>query len=284
MRWIEWSTLMLVLATATATATAQAGVLDRARETRTIRLGYRLDAQPFSFTDPAGLPAGYSVALCTAVVGAVKAAVGQPELKVEWKLVGTEDRFAALARGDVDLLCSADSVTLGRRAEVDFSLFTFATGETLLYRANGPHDFAGLAGHKVGVRAGTNSEDALRKALAGAHLGAIEVVGVPSHADGIERLAKGEFAAYFGDGAILLWQWLQSPSRADLKIAERTFSIEPYALPLPKGDDEFRLLVDRTLAKLYRSGEIAGIFDATFKGAEPSPLVQAVYRLNGLAD
>ena len=280
MRLIGWGALALLMTM----ATAEAGVLDRARDTRTIRMGYRVDAEPFSFRDAGGLPAGYTVALCTAVVGAVKEAVNQPDLKVEWKPVGTEDRFTALTRGDVDLLCSADTVTLGRRNEVDFSLFTFATGETLLYRADGPHDFAGLSGHKVGVRAGTTAEDDLRKALAGTGLGGIEIVGVPSHAEGVARLARGEFAAYFGDGAILLWQWLQSPARADLKLAERSFSIEPYALVLRKDDDAFRLLVDRTLAGLYRSGEIARIFDTTFKGAAPSALVQALYRLNGLSE
>ena len=47
---------------------AQAGVLERAKETGELRIGYRTDAQPFSFKDSEGKAAGYSVDLCRAVV------------------------------------------------------------------------------------------------------------------------------------------------------------------------------------------------------------------------
>jgi hypothetical protein len=39
-------------------------------------------------------------------------------------------------------------------------------------------------------------------------------------------------------------------------MAERPLGIEHYALPLPKGDEAFRLLVDRTLARIFRPGRI----------------------------
>ena len=77
---------------------------------------------------------------------------------------------------------------------------------------------------------------------------------MPDHTDGIERLASGEFAAYFGDGAILLYQLLQSPFRDRLRLSDKVLSFEPYALALPKGDEAFRLVADRALAKLSRTG------------------------------
>ena len=56
--------------------TASAGVLDRAKETGELRIAYRDDAQPFSFTDAQGKAAGYSVALCGAVAREAAAEIG----------------------------------------------------------------------------------------------------------------------------------------------------------------------------------------------------------------
>jgi polar amino acid transport system substrate-binding protein/glutamate/aspartate transport system substrate-binding protein len=263
---------------------AAAGVLDRAKETGTIRLAYRADAIPFSADDAAGLPFGYSVELCKSVVEAARAATGRTDLRIEWRRLGTDDRFDSVARGEVDLLCSADTVTLGRREQVGFSLPTFVSGATLLYRADGPSTFEALAGQKVGVRAGTTTEEQLRKGLAQAGIAA-DVVPVPSHEEGVRRLAAGELAAYFGDGPILLFQLFKSPDRERLKLSQVTLSVEVYALALPKDDDAFRLVVDRTLARLYRSHEIERVFVASFgTDAHPNELLSALYVLNALPE
>jgi ABC-type amino acid transport substrate-binding protein len=272
----------IAVAVALSCSGATAGVLDRAHDTGTLRLGYRADTPPFSHADSAGLPAGYSIELCKIVVEAAKAATGRADLGIEWRLVGTEDRFDALAKGDIDLLCSADTITLGRREQVGFSAPTFVAGASLLYRADGPSTFGELAGKKVGVRASTTTEEQLRKGLAEGGIAA-EVVPVQSHEEGVRRLAADELAAYFGDGPILLFQLLQSPDREQLRLSELTLSAEVYGLALPRDDDAFRLVVDRALASLYRSGEIERVLEASF-GAKvrPSDLLRALYILNGL--
>src|SRR5687768_16508252 len=164
-------------------APAGAGVLDRARETGELRLGYRADAQPFSMKDDAGVAQGYSVDLCRAVASATAAAVGRPELKtVEVELAAAE-RLDAVRDGRVDILCEATTVTLTRRAELDFSLPTFATGATLVYREDGPTRFEDLGGRKVGVLASSTTEANLDAAFERAGITA-EVVAVSSHADG----------------------------------------------------------------------------------------------------
>jgi ABC-type amino acid transport substrate-binding protein len=198
--------------------------------------------------------------------------------------VGTGDRLSAVPDGKADILCEATSVTFARRAAMDFSLLTFATGATLLYPVDGVAKFEDLAGKKVGVLAGSTTEAGLKKALATAGIAA-EVVAVPSHTDGTQRLASGEFAAYFGDGAILLYHLMQSPFRDRLRLSDKVLSFEPYALGLPKGDDAFRLVADRALAKLSRSGEVARMFEASFgAGAKPSDLIKAMWILNSIPE
>lgn len=261
---------------------AEAGVLERVHETGRFVVGVRSDAAPFARIGTDGEPAGFSVELCRKVAGAVADAVGRP-IEVEVRYVSAADRFTRLAAGEVDLLCGPDTITLGRRAEIDFSIPTFVSGASLLYRADGPKRFEDLAGRKVGVLAGTTTEQLLARALESSRLAAT-IVTVADHEEGLRQLLAGELDAYFGDGAVLLYHWLASPGRERLKLSDRGLSVELYGLPVPKGDDDFRLLVDRTLAKLYRTGQIRRIFEASFGPAEPGPLVEQLWLLFGLGE
>ncbi len=263
---------------------AAAGVLERAKESGEIRIGYRLDAEPFSFKNSEGRAAGYSVDLCRAAVAEAAVALGVAELKtVEVQVTGA-DRLDAVQQGKIDLLCEATTLTLSRRENVDFSLPTFATGASLLYPKDGAKSFDQLEGKKVGVLAGSTTEDGLKKALEAAKISAT-IVAVPTHTDGIERLANGELAAYFGDGAILLYQLVQSPFRDRLLMSDKVLSFEPYALAVPKGDDDFRLVVDRALARLSRTGEVGTIFQRNFgEGAKPSKLIEALWVLDAVPE
>jgi ABC-type amino acid transport substrate-binding protein len=69
------------------------------------------------------------------------------------------------------------------------------------------------------------------------------------------------------------------------KLLDEDFSIEQYALMLPRGDPDFRLAVNRVLARLYRTGEIRRVYDRWLGplGA-PSPLLSATYFIQGLAE
>jgi polar amino acid transport system substrate-binding protein len=262
-------------------AAAQAQTLERVKSTGTFTIGYREDAVPYSYKNELGEPAGYSVELCREIATSVKDALGLAEIKVVYKPVTTEDRFKAVQDGRIDILCGAATVTLSRRELVDFSLFTFIDGASVLLRADSPNDLKGLAGKKIGVRGSTTTEEALRNTLKQENIAA-EVVTVESHQDGLQRLQKGQIAAYFGDRAILLFLLRESHDK-DLRVSDRFFTFEPYGLALAMDDHEFRLLVDRTLSALYRSGKIHAIFTHAFgEKAKESDLLKALYIINGL--
>jgi ABC-type amino acid transport substrate-binding protein len=54
---------------------------------------------------------------------------------------------------------------------------------------------------------------------------------------------------------------------------------------LPRDDSDFRLAVDRALSHIYRSGEVASIFQRTFGGkAEPSQILRTHYVISALPD
>jgi ABC-type amino acid transport substrate-binding protein len=262
---------------------AGAATLDRVRESGTLKIGYREDAAPFSFADKSGLPAGYTLALCDAVLAALRKELQRDDIKPEYVLVTADDRFEAVKSGKIDLLCGATTVTLERRKEVDFSLITFVTGSSVLYRKDGPSNFLELVGKKVGVRAGTTTEDGLKHALQEAGIEA-QVVAVQSHEEGRDMLEKGEIEAYFADRAILAMLGAQSTQPENLVLSDRFFSYEPYALALQRGDSDFRLMVDSTLARLYRSQAIGRIYQASFGKAHMSDLLRATYTLQALPE
>ena len=260
-----------------------AGTLERVRQTETFKIGYRTDAPPFSYNSAIGEPSGYIVDLCREVAAAAKRALGLKDLKVEYVTVTAKDRFDAVASGRVDLLCEATTVTLARRKLVDFSLMTFIDGASVMVRSDGPQSFKALGGHKIGVHAGTTTEDELRRTLADLKVAA-DLVPVADHEEGLKRLESGELAAYFADRAILTYLYLRAGSPSSLHISKEYFSREPYALALARGDDDFRLLVDRALAHLYRGGAIGPIFARSFGKAKASELLQALYAINALPE
>jgi polar amino acid transport system substrate-binding protein/glutamate/aspartate transport system substrate-binding protein len=261
-----------------------AGVLDRVAQEKTIRIAYREDAPPFSFKDKIGEPAGFMVDLCRAVAKKLAEQGNSSSLNVLYVPVTATDRFDAITQQKADLLCEPTSATLSRRQLVDFSIPTFLDGASLMVRADGPKKLDELAGRKVGVAAGTTTEESLRNSLKDAGIGT-DIVAAKTHRDGLEMLDEGKISAYFADRSILLFLIKDSKAPEKLRLADDYLSVEPYALALPRGDSDFRLAVDRALSHIYRSGEIGPIFERTFGGkAKPSQILQTLYLISGLPD
>lgn len=273
----------IVLATAFIAPSVFAGTLDRVRDSGVFKIGYRTDAAPYSYKTALGEAAGYSVDLCRNVAVAVKKSLGMDEIAIDYVPITAENRFKAVQDGRIDILCGATTATLSRRELVDFSLATFIDGASVMSMADGPKGFEELAGKNVGVRGGTTTEEGLRKTLERLTVRA-EVVPVKSHDDGLDKLKKGELSAYFADRGILLHLMSGSEKPESLRVGTDYFSYEPYALALQRGDDEFRLVVDAALARIYRTGAIVPIFRNSFGNAEPSDVLRTLYLINGLPE
>ena len=264
-------------------AAAQAdGTLDRIKETGEIRLAYRADASPFSY-ELDGKPSGYSVNLCLEVAKRLKEDLNLPQLAASFVKVTAESRFDAIVEGQADLLCEATTATLSRRERVDFSIYTFVSGASLVIRPGGPTSVDTLAGHKIGVLGGTTTLQALDETLRENAITA-DVIVVKTHDEGFEKLEKDEITAYFGDRTILEDRLRRVPSDSELLLADNYLTIEPYALAMPI-DHEFRLAVDRALSHLFRTGGMIKVFRKSFDPkAKPSDLIKMLSRVSGLPD
>jgi ABC-type amino acid transport substrate-binding protein len=282
-------------------APAPGGVVSRIRNTGRLTLGYRADARPFSYANESGMPAGYSVALCQKVADAAKHDLGLPALKIDWIPVAFEQRFGALRLGEIDLMCGADTVTLARRAEADFSIPIFPGGIGALLRSDSsPRLRDVLSGrgqpfHPVWranatqllqsrdftVITGTTAQTWLSKRMSDLDVVA-RVAPVNSYNEGIQRVLNRRSDVLFGDRAILLDAAKRQSGARDLVVLDRLFSYEPLALALAPGDDEFRLLVDRALSRFYRSAEFATVYTNSFP--EPDETTLTFFRWNALPE
>lgn len=276
--------LIAIAAGTLAVSAAAAGTLDNIRKSGVLKLGYRADAPPFSYKNSIGEATGYSVTLCRSVAAQIKQHYKLDKLTIEYVPVTAENRFQSVQDGKIDLLCGATTATLSRREKVDFSLPTFVDGAGALLHREGPQTLGALEGGKIGVRAGTTTEDALRSTVEKMSI-SVETVAVKDHRDGISKLLNKEVSAYFADRAILFFLVMGSGSADKLFLSDRHLTYEPYALALRKGDSDFRLAVDRALSRLYRSGAIATVFTSTFgAGAKPSNELRALFRTNALLE
>ena len=285
------------LAQKTGTAAAAASsTLTRIKQAGRIKFGYQADARPFSFRDQSGNPAGFTVALCKKVADEVKAELGLQTLTVEWVAVGSADRFTAVSTGKIDAFCGADSDTWSRREAVAFSLPVFPGGIGALLRKDAPERLSEVLNQRppasptwrasAGQLLQTQTFAVIQGTTAQTWLGAkvnefklaSKVAPVTTYDAGIAAVLDRSASVFFADRAILLDAITHNPSGSKLEVLDRLFTYEAFALPLPRGDEVFRALVDQTLSRLYPTSEFRTLFVQSF--GEPTADIVTFYRWN----
>lgn len=279
--WLGRAAMLATLAWLALPAAA-AGTLDKVRDTGKLTLGYRADARPFAFSDGTK-PAGFSVALCEKVADAVKLELKLPALAVEYVPLTAANRFDAVQQGRVDLSCGTDTPTLGRRALVDFSIPIFYADTGALLRSDADRwlrdaleerpdpehpvwrGAPGIFGSNVVFAAigGTTIEQSLIDGLRVRRITAT-VVPVPDYAAGVKMVRERRATAMFGDRQVLVDAAKSGAGGSELIVLEHRFTRELLALALRRGDDAFRLLVDKSLSRLFRSPDMGPLYSDYF--------------------
>ena len=292
---------VLAQQTGPATQSAASTTLERIRQTGRVKIGYRTDARPFSFNDGSGAPSGYSVALCRLIADALKAEPGLASVQIDWAPVTAGDRFRAVQNGQIDLLCSADTVTVSRRNEVSFSIPIFPGGlgavirsdtsarlrEVLSGRGQPYRPVWRAAATRVlqakafSAVSGTTTEKWLT-----ARMRELEVIAevslVNSYDDGLRALLDRRLDVFFGERAVLLDAARRHASARDLVVVDRLFTYEPLAVAFARGDEQLRLIVDQTLSRFYGSGKLGELYTQWF--GEPDATTLTFFRWNTLPE
>ena len=276
---------LALLCALVAPALAQTGTLEKIRRDGAITLGYIENAAPFSSVDAKGEPQGYSVDLCREIARGIGAQLGLAKLDTRWVALTIQNRLEAVSSRRVDIECSTTTWTLGRQRNVDFSLITFVDGGSVLTTAgSGLGRLADLSGKRVAVIKGTTTEQALRASLA-RYAPNAEVLTVTTRPEGVKLVEEAKVDGFAADRTTLVGAVLARPGGKSYRLLDEDFSIEPYVFTLPSGDHEYRLAVNRVLARLFRSGEIAKVYERWLGPlGPPSALLSATYFVQGIAE
>lgn len=219
------------------------------------------------------------------MIAGIARAVGEPNLKVNWKIGTTAERLAMVADGRAELECGNTTPTLGRMKGVDFSSMVFVDSSGLMVRRDAKATrFGELGGKKIAVIGGTTTETRLRDALKERLVNA-EVIRVRESAEAMTMLDAGSVDAFASDKLKLVGAALQSKDAKALAVLEENISLEPYAFAVPRNDSAYRLEVNRALAQVFSGGELQSIFGRWFGSlGPPSGLLLSLYALNALPE
>ncbi len=281
-------TVSLLLVFAAANAASHVDTLQRIAETGEIRIGFVPDAPPLSYLDGDGNAVGYSIDLCRHITSRVRKELNLEEINIVFTpLVSMEDRLSAIENGDIDIECGATTVTLTRRERVDFTLMTFITGSAVLSRKANPIDTVDdVSGSKIAVLGGTTTEDVMRSVIEVNEF-KVTLKLIDTHEEGMQLLNAGKVDGYASDRAMLIGQVFSDQNASNKYALTRTaFSFEPYAMMVPRGDTEFRLIADKALASLFRTARIRRLYHEWFgRYGEPlSPIVEAMYQFQAVGE
>ncbi|HWM43897.1 MAG TPA: amino acid ABC transporter substrate-binding protein [Burkholderiales bacterium] len=261
------------------------GRLKRIAETKTIAVGYRTDAMPFSFFGDKNEPIGFSIDLCKRIVNSIERQLGIQGLKVNWVPVTLQSRFEAVAKGRADMECGSSTMTLTRMKEVDFSSVTFVETTGLLIKtASGLRSLSDMTGKKIAVVAGTTNERAINVQLKRRQLDAT-VLPFKSRDEAFAALEEGKADAFASDKLLLIGASEKAKDQRALTLLADQLSFEPYGIVLPRGDAALRLAVNTGLAQIYAGDEIVEIYRRWFGAfGRPSAILEAAYNLGAIPE
>ena len=92
--------------------------------------------------------------------------------------------------------------------------------------------------------------------------------------------------AFATDDIVLFGLLAKSAKREDLEVVGRFLTYDPYGVMLRRNDPDFRLAVNKALARVFRSGEIAKIYAKWFEpiAVPMSSLLKAGFELQAIPE
>src|SRR5882757_2907007 len=240
------------------------------KNTHVVRLGYRESSPPFSFLDQANRPIGYSLELCEAVVDEIGIEVDDPNLKIEYVKVTSDDRIPAVVQGKIDLECGSTTANAERAKQVSFSPLMFVAGTKLMVpkasTISAPKD---LQGKTVVVTKGTTNEQAMHTIDKKFAL-ALNIVASPDHEQSYQTLVDGKADAFATDDILLYGLIARHKAQDKYKVVGDYLSYDPYGIMFRKGEPQLTAVVERAFRKLGSNRDLIPLYNKWFVSRLPT--------------
>jgi len=272
----------LVLAALVAPGAALAGkTLDAVKARGEVACGVNTSAPGFSNVDSQGRWVGLDVDQCRAVAAAV---LGDPA-KVKFVPLNSQQRFAALQSGEIDILSRNTTWTLTRDASLGivFTGINYFDGQGFMVPKKLKIDSARkLGGATVCVQAGTTSEKNVADYFLANGIKYKSVVFDTAEAIQAAFFA-GRCQALTTDMSDLAGARTKASRPDDYAILPEVISKEPLGPAVRRGDDEWFQIVRWTLFAMLEAEEM-GLSQATVDKARAESKDPGVQRVLGVTE
>ena len=260
---------LAVLALAAGTASAQANdTLAKIKSSGTVNLGVR-DSSGLAFTIGGGKYVGFHTEMAERIVDDLKKVTGNPNLKINYQLITSQNRVPLVQNGTIDFECGSTTNNAGRQKDAAFAVTTFVDEVRTAVKANsGIKSVADLNGKTVVTTTGTTSVQHLRRHERGANIDFKTVQG-KDHADSFLLLESGRADAFVMDGSILAANIARAKNPKDFAIVGEALSFEPIACMLRKDDPKMKAALDNSIKRQIKDGSLAKLYDKWF--TQPIP-------------
>jgi len=180
------------------------------------------------------------------VVDEIGVEVDDPNLKIEYVKVTSDDRIPAVLQNKIDLECGSTTANAERAKQVAFSPLMFVAGTKLMVpKAGGAQAVTDLKGKTVVVTKGTTNEQAMHNADKKYSLG-LNIVASPDHEQSYQMLSDGKADAFATDDILLYGLIARHKSQDKFRVVGDYLSYDPYGIMFRKGEPQLSAVVERT--------------------------------------
>jgi len=250
--------------TTSANAQQLTGTLKKIKDTGSIVIGHRESSIPFSYYDDKQKVVGYAVDLCLRIVEAVKTHLKMDKIDIKYNPVTSATRIPLMANGTIDLECGSTTNNLTRQKQVSYTITHFVTATRFVSKkADNLKSVNDLKGKTIVSTSGTTNIKLATKLNVEKKLG-MNIIAAKDHAEAFLTVQTGRAAAFFMDDILLYSLVANSKNPKDFVISDQALSVEPYGIMVRKDDPAYKKVVDAAMIKVYKSGEINGIYEKWF--------------------
>lgn len=277
---------LLIGLTSAAFAQSSDAVLDRIKQNKSISIGYREASIPFSFLDEHQKPAGYSTDICLKIAAAVGQRLEVKDLAIKWVPVNLQNRIPLVVNGSVDISCESAVNTIARQSQVDFSAPFFISHTRFLVKTGSAiKELQDLDGKALALPINSVQERLLKGMIESAKL-KVRLVPVRDNSEGFLAVSTGRADAFTTDDVLLYGLRKSAPKPEEYEVVGQPLSYDSYGLLVQKNSTVFLSLVNATMARLIRSGEMQALYDKwlTPLGLTMSPDLATLFRIEALPE
>jgi glutamate/aspartate transport system substrate-binding protein len=239
-------------------------ILDEILAKKTIVVGYRENALPYSFLDNEGTGIGYSLDICRKIIEKISKEK-KIELKVQYQPVGPQNWIPMIQNGALHMACASTTITPGRSEKASFvTINTDVISPAVLSTNISITKKEDLKGKKVIVTSGSTGEKTLIKLNEEDHYN-ISIVPVQDIPEAFQLLDQGGGDAVVSDKVVLTGKVALNADSKKYKVLDIPLTpVSPIGVMFIKGDADLEKLIQAKVAAMKQDESLFKLHDQWF--------------------